>query len=145
MRVIIEDIGPEEEEQLILRCREVDESLLKLINSFKQGGLKLTVGKDGRWFRVNPKDVYYIESVDNKVFVYTSKDCMEIRQKLYTLEELLAKEDFYRISKSVIVNLDKMKSLSPAFSGRMEATLINEEKLIISRQYVSRLREVLNL
>jgi DNA-binding LytR/AlgR family response regulator len=145
MRVIIEDIGPEEEEQLILRCREVDDSLLKLINSFKQGGLKLTAGKDGRWFRVDLKDVYYIEAVDNRVFVYTGKDCMELRQKLYVLEELLAKEDFYRISKSVIVNLNKVKSLSPAFSGRLEATLINGEKLIISRQYVSRLKEVLNL
>jgi DNA-binding LytR/AlgR family response regulator len=145
MRVVIEDIGPDEEEQLILRCREVDPSLLKLINSFKTGSLKLTVGKEGRWFRVRPKDVLYIESVDNKVFVYTQSECMEIRQKLYELETLLVGEDFYRISKSVIVNLDKVVSLSPAFSGRMEATLASGEKLIISRQFVGRLKEALNI
>jgi len=44
--------------------------------------------------------------------------------------------DFLRISKSTIVNLSKVKSLTPSLSGRLEAALFNGEKVIISRQYV---------
>lgn len=35
MKIIIEDIGPEEEEQIIIRCKSVDESMMQLINSIK--------------------------------------------------------------------------------------------------------------
>ena len=41
--------------------------------------------------------------------------------------------------------VDKVKSLSPAFGGRFEAVLDNGEKTIISRQYVSVLKERLGL
>lgn len=145
MKVIIEDVGPDGEEALILRCREIDESLVKLINQFKSGGQVLNVLKEGEWFRVEPKEVFYFESVDNKVFLYTGAECFEMKQKLYEIEQELGGGDFFRISKSVIANLSKMKSLAPAFNGRMEAVLKNGEKLMISRQYVGKLKEKLGL
>lgn len=145
MKVIIEDIGSGEEEQLILRCRELDDSLVKLINRLKTGDMRLTAQKDGKWFRMEPKEIYYIESVDNKVFFYSGTNCYESRQKLYELESLLGDSDFFRISKSAIVNLTKIKSLAPAFNGRLEAMLQNGERVIISRQYVVRLKEALGL
>ena len=46
---------------------------------------------------------------------------------------------FFRANKAVIVNVDKIKKLSPAFSGRFEATLKNDFKVIISRNYVPKL------
>ena len=52
---------------------------------------------------------------------------------------------FMRASKSMILNLDKIRHLSPAFGGRFEALLENEEKVIISRQYVPVLKERLGL
>lgn len=145
MRVIIEDVGPDEEEQLILRCHEVDEQLLGLINRVKSGTLLLNAHKDGRWFRLSPGEIYYIETVDNRVYLYAQKDVYETRRKLYELEEELGTADFFRISKSVIVNLSKIKSLTPAFSGRLEAVLKNGETVIISRQYVARLKDRLGL
>ena len=46
---------------------------------------------------------------------------------------------------SGILNLDKIKSLSPAFGGRFEALLKNGEKTVISRQYVGVLKKKLGL
>jgi len=69
----------------------------------------------------------------------------EVREKLYTLEGMLPVESFMRASKSAILNLNKVKSLSPAFGGRFEAVLDNGEKTIISRQYVPVLKERLGL
>ena len=68
-----------------------------------------------------------------------------MHEKLYTLEELLTGTAFMRASMSTILNLDKVKSLSPAFGGRFEAVLDNGEKTIISRQYVPVLKERLGL
>ena len=145
MKVIIEDVGPDGEEELILRCREVDERLMRLINRVKAGNQFLNAQKDGKWFRLSPGEIYYIEAVDNRVYLYAQKEVYESRNRLYELEGELGPGDFFRISKSVIVNLSKIKSLTPAFSGRLEAVLKNGEKVIISRQYVARLKEVLGL
>ncbi len=68
-----------------------------------------------------------------------------MRSKLYELLDELPGWIFVRVSKSVILNINKMKSLTPAFGGRYEALLKNGEKVIISRQYVSSLKEVLGV
>lgn len=79
------------------------------------------------------------------MFAYCKKDVYEVREKLYQLEELLISYHFMRASKSMIINLDMIKYLSPAFGGRFEALLENDEKVIISRQYVPVLKERLGL
>ena len=85
------------------------------------------------------------EATDNKVFAYGQKNVYEVKEKLYQLEEQLVSFPFMRASKSMILNLDKIRHLSPAFGGRFEALLENEEKVIISRQYVPVLKERLGL
>jgi DNA-binding LytR/AlgR family response regulator len=94
---------------------------------------------------VAPKDVFYFEAVDNKVFLYLEKEVYETKLKLYELEERFVGTDFLRVSKSVIMNLAKVKTLSPAFNGRFEATMKNGEKVIVSRQYVPVLKDKLGL
>jgi DNA-binding LytR/AlgR family response regulator len=108
-----------------------------------QGSL-LIVYKGSEIHRVAPTDVFYIETVDNKTFLYCEENVYEIKQKLYELEELKMK-DFLRISKSTIVNLSKIKSLIPSMSGRLEAVLSNGERVVISRQYVSVLKKNLGM
>ena len=95
--------------------------------------------------RVQPKEIYYIEVVDNKTFLYCEEKVLESKQKLYELESYLSNSDFLRVSKSVLLNLCKIRLLSPALSGRFEATLVNNEKVIISRQYVSDLKKMLGI
>ena len=145
MKVIIEDNGQGEEEQIIIRCRELDESLMKLINGFKTGNTKITATSDGEIFRLEPKEIYYFEAVDNKVFLYGKAEVYETKMKLYEIESELEGSDFFRASKSVILNMTKIKSLTPAFSGRLEALLKNGERVIISRQYVGELKDRLGL
>ena len=80
-----------------------------------------------------------------KCLPVAKKEVYEVREKLYTLEGMLPVESFMRASKSAILNLNKVKSLSQAFGGRFEAVLDNGEKTIISRQYVPVLKERLGL
>ena len=145
MKIIIEDIGPDEEEAVIIRCREVDESILQLVNGLKLKKEKLAVRQDEKILQIEPGDVYYFEAVDNRVFLYSDKNVYETRMKLYELERCFAGTDFFRVSKSVILNLAKVKNFCPGFNGRFEALMQNGERVGISRQYVPLLKNKLGL
>ena len=145
MKITIEDRLDGQEDEIIIRCKQMDEHLLKLVYAIKAGSEKLTATRGTDIVQVAPKDIFYFEAVDNKVFLYLEKEVYETKLKLYELEERFVGTDFLRVSKSVIMNLSKVKSLSPAFNGRFEATMKNGEKVIVSRQYVPVLKEKLGL
>ena len=145
MKIIIEDIGPDEEEAVIIRCREVDEAVMQLVNGLKLKKEKLTVRQGEKILQIEPGDIYYFEAVDNKVFLYLEKNVYETKLKLYELERRFAGTDFFRVSKSVILNLSKVKNFTPEFSGRFEALMKNGERVGISRQYVPLLKNKLGI
>ena len=145
MKIIIEDIGPDEEEAVIIRCREVDEAVMQLVNGLKLKKEKLTVRQGEKILQIEPGDIYYFEAVDNKVFLYLVKNVYETKLKLYELERRFAGTDFFRVSKSVILNLAKVKNFTPEFSGRFEALMKNGERVGISRQYVPLLKNKLGI
>lgn len=145
MKITIETPGQGEEDEIIIRCAAIDDSIMELIYAIKMGREKLTAYSDKGIVMLTPKDIYYFESVDNKVFAYCQKEVFEVRKKLYELEKDYSKNDFLRISKSTIVNLSKISYLTPTFNGRFEAILKNGEKTIISRQYVSALKNQLGI
>lgn len=146
MKIIIEEkTSKDEEDTIIIRCDTLDDSIMKLINQIKSKDELLIGTAHGKITRIRPQDVYYFESVDHKVFLYTEKDVYEIKQKLYEIEELYQGMDYFRVSKSVILNLSKIKHLSPVLGSRLEATLLNGEHIMISRQYVAALKVLLGI
>ncbi|MBQ7955769.1 MAG: LytTR family transcriptional regulator DNA-binding domain-containing protein [Lachnospiraceae bacterium] len=145
MKITIEMPKPGEEDEIIVRCASLDDKLMNLIYSLKSDQDKLTGYIEDRIVKLSPKDIYYFESVDNKVFAYTAKGTYEVHKKLYEIEEEYTHTDYLRISKSIIVNVAKIAYIKPIFNGRFEAQLKNEEKIIISRQYVLDLKKKLGI
>lgn len=145
MKITILPPEPGQEEEIILRCAQLDERILELLRTLRNEQLKLSAYSETGITLLDPKEVYYFEAVDNKVFAYCEKQVYEVRKKLYELEAALVGTDFLRISKSTIVDLSKVQHLAAAFNGRLEARLKNGEKIIISRQYVPALKKKLGL
>lgn len=145
MKITIETPKPGEEEEIIIRCASLDDRILKFIHSLKTEENRLTGYVEDKIVKLMPNDIFYFESVDNKVFAYTGGEVFEIRKKLYELEAEYANMDFLRISKSVIVNISRIAYIRPIFNGRFEAKLKNDEKIIISRQYVMNLKKKLGI
>ena len=144
MKIIIEDLLEGEEEQITIKCHQVTPEIQHFINSFKTQNI--LIGYSGNEIhRINVSIISYIETVDNKSFIYCDGKVYESKNKLYELEEMLAENDFLRISKSVIVNLSKIKKVIPALSGRFEVVLENALKVVISRQYVNELKKRLGI
>ena len=145
MKITIQSPEPGQEDEIILRCARLDDRLMALIYALKAERTKLTAYADGGITMIDPKDVYYFESVDNRVFAYCEKQVYEVRKKLYELESELTGTEFLRISKSTIADVSKFQRLAPSFNGRLEAKLKNGETIIVSRQYVPALKQKLGL
>ena len=143
MKISIEEIPGGQDEEIVIRCHAIDDGIYQIINRIKSPE-DMVIGHQGNQIhRIAPKNVYYFEAVDNKVFIYTKAEVYESKQKLYEIEEMYGNAFFLRASKSVIMNVKKIKYVSPAFSGRFEACFDNGEKQIISRQYVGALKKKL--
>lgn len=146
MKITILEKEPGEEDEVIVKCDYLDENVTRLLNQFKTGSkTKMNFYKDSKIVLVDQNEILYFESVDDKVFAYTKDEVFETKSKLYMLEEELPVNTFFRASKAVIVNVDKIDSLAPAFGGRFEAVLQNGYKVIISRNYLNTLKELLGL
>lgn len=144
MKITIEVPKPGQEDEIIIRCADLDERLLKMIQSLRAED-KLTGYIEDKIVKLSTKEIYYFETVDNKVFSYTAKETYEVHKKLYEIEQEFEHTDFLRISKSVIVNVSKIAYVKPIFNGRFEAKLKNDEKIIVSRQYVVELKKKLGI
>lgn len=145
MKITILPKEPGEEDEIIIKCDNPDQSVFGMLNKIKNQNTKMAFYKDSQICLVEQKDIFYFESVDDVVFAYTADEVFETKSKLYQLEFELPRDTFFRANKAVIVNVDKIKNLSPAFSGRFEAKLKNGYKVIISRNYVPVLKELLDL
>ena len=143
MKLEIRKIPENEPEMVEIRYHWITDKIQEIVSFVKSRQGQLSATRDGQRFEVPVMDLFYAESVDERVFLYTASDSYEIRMKLYELEDLLKSKSFLRISKSMIVNLMKISSVRPALNGRFSAVLKNGEEIIISRKYVPELKRIL--
>lgn len=134
--MIIDESEEHDEVEIIIKCPRMDERLARLIEQIKHYEIKITGKRDGRTFPLAAEDVFYIESVDNKAFLYDEEAVYESELKLYELERLVEGTHFIRVSKNLIVNTTHIESVRALFNGKFEATLTNREKVIVNRHYV---------
>ena len=144
MLVRFVQVDTREKEQALIQAVEKTADILNAIDLLENGSGGIAVTKDhASWF-CKLTQIYYIESVDKRTFVYTKGKCYESRDRLYELEEKLGTY-FVRISKSMIVNLRKIKRVSAEPGGRMLAYLLNDECVVISRSYVKDIKRRLGI
>ncbi len=145
MKVSIKEISAEEEEEVIIRCHEIDEDMLSLVQKLKAQQSSLTGISGEEIHRLRFHEIYYFEVVDNKSFFYCEDKVYESKLKLYEFEEICAGTRFFRASKSVVLNSDKIDFIRPSLSGRFEVVLGNQETVMVSRQYVNDLKKLLGM
>lgn len=143
MDVEIEQVGRERKEQVLIRCHAVTEEVREIAAFVKSRQGSLTGMKDSRQYEVAVSDIYYFESVDGKTFLYTKEQVYETSYRIYELESMLRPKNFLRISKSMLLNLMKIRSIQSALNGRFAAVLLSGEEVIISRSYVKGLKAAL--
>jgi DNA-binding LytR/AlgR family response regulator len=145
VKISIVNINNNEEEEIVIRCYGVDDEILELMKKLRTKSNMLIGYNDDSIYQLNPSNVFYFESIDNKVFIYCRDKIYESKQKLYELEQICDQRKFFRASKSTIINIVKISYIKPSLSGRFEATMENGEKVLVSRQYVPVLKAKLGI
>ncbi|MBI9008607.1 MAG: LytTR family transcriptional regulator DNA-binding domain-containing protein [Tenericutes bacterium] len=143
MKIRVEERPTIEETEVLISCKVKNEQTEEIVRILTYLNKTITGKIDDRLYTLAPRKIYFFDSADNKVFAYTKNEVYEISLKLYQLEEILSDTPFIRINKNTILNTRKIQTFSSSLNGRMEATLLNKEKLIISRKYVSVLKRKL--
>lgn len=128
-----------------IHCREVTSETERLERYISRFDERLQAASEGNTYNVQIDEILYIESVDKKTFLYTTGHVLQTEKRLYELEELLDEKTFFRASKSVIVNLNKITKLKPEVTRNILATLTNGEVIVISRRNVKALKELIGV
>ena len=128
-----------------IHCREITSETERLERYIRRFDERIIGSSEGQAHTIAVEQILYIEAVDKKTFLYTPGNVYETDKKLYELEEMLDGKTFFRCSKSVIVNLNKITKLKPQVTRNILATLTNGEVVVISRRNVKQLKALIGL
>lgn len=141
MKIIIDEGEQYDQTEVIIHCKKCDEEVLLLLSKLKLQEQKI-IGMQGEVaIVIEPKEIFYFESVDKKTFIYTQSQVYESPLKLYEIERLLKIYGFFRATKSTIVNINKIQSIKPKYNSVLLLEMENGEKLTVSRQYAPILKQ----
>jgi two-component system LytT family response regulator len=103
---------------------------------------RLVFKENGRIIFIRPETIDWIEADGNYVRLHAGDGSHYIRETLHNLEAQLPAEQFMRISRSIVVNLDRVKELQPMFYGDYSVILVDGSRLSMSRSYRDRLESI---
>ena len=132
---------PGAQHEVIVRFDTLDDDVRAVLDLLSLRNRRLTVDDNGTLRFLDPADVLYLESVDERTFAYTAQGVYRVGQTLSASAEALAGLGFFRCSKSMAVNLRLIVALASGANGRIVASLQNGERLLVSRRYAKALRE----
>ena len=142
MKIDIKQIT-EGEESVVIRYRKLTPSINKILTVLSGDDNRLRGKTDDGEVFFTPDEILYLESVDDKVFVYTLDRIIRIDGTLNSFMIEQADESFFSCSKSMVINTLRVTALKSLSSNRIDATMEGGEHIIISRRYASDFRKLL--
>ncbi len=129
------------EDELILNYQEINSEVDAILSFMGKRGRKIQGKVDQSTIMLSPDEILYVEKVDEKTFAYTDQQIVQLDLSLSNLELFLNDIKFFRCSKSMIVNIEKVERLKSLPSNRIDAIMYGGEHIIISRTYASEFRK----
>ena len=141
IRIDIDDKAKETE--VVIKCKEITEDVSKIQSAIlaaitdKQ---TLELLKDGKEFFLSPDEILFFESQAGRTYAHSATETFETKLKLYELEELLPRR-YLRVSKSAIIDIEKIYSIAKNITGPSVVQFRDSHKQIsVSRQYFNILK-----
>ena len=124
------------------------DTLVKMLESQKPAASKVVLKFSGRLFLVDQKDICYASIEDGVITVVTT--AVEGQSNCRTLEELLDSLDanlFWRVHRSYLVNVNRIKEVVPWFKSSYQLRMDDKKQseVPVSRAQTKRLREIFGL
>ena len=127
---------------VIVEYPEYDKSVDNLINKIKNMIISFTGKSDGKTVSIDISDIYYIENVERKIFLYSRKDVYRYDGSMADIDSSIGETDLVRISRTCFMNVSHLKEIMQIKNSHLEAVLDNGEKLIVSRKYLKDIKKI---
>ena len=111
MKVIINEDENNNEIEIIINCKTIDDTVVKLISKLKEEDNVVTGSKNGRVYVIKLDSILYFESVDKRTFIYTKDDVYECNLRLYEVEKIRLRH-FFRASNLQLL-ITKISVINP--------------------------------
>ncbi len=119
------------------------ERLLARLPEEKRRLRRIVVRSGGRVVFIKTSDVEWLEASGNYITLHVGGEQHLVRETMNRMEPKLDPEQFLRVHRSAIVNLDFVKHLDPWFQGELTLSLTTGARVTVGRSYVDRLRRLL--
>ena len=122
---------------------ELERRLLELVQDLRPANRmeRFVIKSGGRVFFVRAEDIDWIEAAGNYVKLHVGTEAHLFRETMNALEARLNSDTFYRIHRSHIVNIERVRELQPWFNGEYVVFLKDGTRLTLSRGYREKLQE----
>lgn len=127
---------------VIVEYPEYDRTVERLVSRIKDLNISFTGKADGKTFSIDIPDIYYIENVERKIFLYSKKDIYRFDGTMSDIDSAIADTDLVRISRTCFMNVSHLKEIMQMRNSHLEAVLDNGEKLIVSRKYLKDIKKI---
>jgi two-component system LytT family response regulator len=94
------------------------------------------------WIKVRLDDITWIEAAGDYMCLHTSEGTHIIRKTLKQFEQELDPTLFPRVNRSAMINLSKLKRLTPNSNGEYLAQLTSVDSVKVSRKFKFKLEEL---
>ena len=135
------------ENEIVIHCNQIDENIKQIqeaIVSISRTQEKFILFKEETEYYVSLNKILFFETQENVVYAHTRKDVYQTKLRLYELENLLP-DNFMRISKSAILNLNHVFSITRNITASSEVQFEGTHKQIyISRNYYKSMKSRLD-
>lgn len=121
---------------VIIEYPKWSESVDNLVKKIGRMDISLVGRMDERNINISLSDIYYIENVDRKLFIYTEDEVYRLDGSMADVESRIYDSSMVRISRTCIMNTDYLKEIRQIRNSHLEAVMDNGEKLIVSRKYL---------
>jgi two-component system LytT family response regulator len=102
---------------------------------------RLAVKTDGRVLFLKVEEIDWVEAIGNYLGLHVGKEKYILRGRLAELEKQLPADEFFRIHRSTLINLDRVREFQPLFKGEGTVVLRDGTRLDVSRNGSQKLRE----
>ena len=146
LRVRIEIDSNIEEDEVIIKCKELTKSIQKIEETIQQENqiINFTFYKDNTEYYIPLNSILFFETSGNEINAHTSNEIYKVKYKLYELEEILP-INFIRVSKSTILNVDYIFSIEKNLTASSIVQFNKTHKQVyVSRNYYKKLKERIN-
>lgn len=140
MNVKLEQSLTKDDIEVLIRYARMNKTVKQLAALIETFNTTIKCRLDNQEILLNVSEIFYIESVDKRSFVYSAKEVYRTELKLYQALETLSDFGFVQVSKSCLININMLKSMRPLLNSRMEATMKNDERVNVTRKYVAGIR-----